>query len=38
MYRKEYGRFRQHLFRPNEFEAMWSCLDLLLSQPSPPTD
>lgn len=30
MYKKEYGKFRDYLFVPNEIDVLWNHLDLLL--------
>lgn len=35
MYRKEYPRFREQLFRPDEFADMWEHLDRLLFPAGP---
>lgn len=36
MYRKEYGRFREALYRSREYEEMWKCLDSMLLPPTGP--
>jgi hypothetical protein len=34
MYRKEYVRFRDHLYWPGEYEEMWTHLDRMFGRPA----